>query len=107
MLDDDCYQPSFMDDTLKVIRSIVRSYGEDGVIFLLNHLSDIPECGKEYGLCNCLRYLIEDDRVFPCLKKAVTTVDFSRKNYFAAIRRLNIILDVTVQPCKIDCTICT
>ena len=41
MLDDDCYQPSFMDDTLKVIRSIIRFYGKDGAEYLLTHLSEI------------------------------------------------------------------
>ncbi len=77
MLDDNCYQPSFMDDTLKVIRSIIRSQGKEGAVFLLNHLSDVPECGKEYGLCDSIRYLIVDDVAFPYLKEAVTAVDSS------------------------------
>lgn len=75
MLDDSCYQPSFMEDTLKVIRSIVRFQGKDGAVFLLLHLSDVPEQGKEYGLCDCLRYLIVDDVTFPYLKEAVMAVD--------------------------------
>lgn len=77
MLDDDCYQPSFMDDTLKVIRSIIRYQGKDGAIFLLTHLSDVPERGHEYGLCDSLRYLIVDDAAFSYLKEAVMSVDFS------------------------------
>lgn len=75
MLDDDCYQPSFMDDTLKVIRSIIRFYGKDGAEYLLTHLSDVPDRGKGYGLCDCLRYLIVDDIAFPYLKEAAALVD--------------------------------
>lgn len=77
MLDDDCYQPSFMDDTLKVIRSIIRFQGKDGAAFLLNHLSDVPECGKEYGLFGSIRCLIVDDITFPYLKEAITSVHSS------------------------------
>lgn len=80
MLDDDCYQPSFMDDTLKVIRSIVRFYEKDGAIYFLSHLSDIPEQGKEYGLCDGLWYLIVDDITFSYLKEAIAVVDSSIRN---------------------------
>lgn len=75
MLDDDCYQPSFMDDALKVIRSIIRYQGKDGAIYFLLHLSDVPEQGKEYGLCDSLRYLIVDDVAFPFLKEALMSVE--------------------------------
>lgn len=75
MLDDNCYQPSFMDDTLKVIRSIIRFRGVDGAVFLLLHLNDVPERGKEYGLYRSLRYLIVDDVTYPFLKEAVMLVD--------------------------------
>ena len=85
MLDDNCYQPSFMDDTLKVIRSIIRFQGKDGVIFLLTHLSDVPEQGKEYGLCDSLRYLIVDDVTFSYLKEAVTLVDSSVQEFVRQI----------------------
>ncbi|MCM1467321.1 MAG: hypothetical protein NC086_04170, partial [Alistipes sp.] len=74
MLNDDCDEPSFMDDTLKVIRSIIRYQGRDGAVFLLNHLSDVPECGREYGLYRSLGYLIVDDTAFPYLKEAVSFV---------------------------------
>lgn len=70
MLDDTCYQPSFMDDTLKVIRAIVRFYGTDGAEYLLTHLCDVPDRGREYGLNDSLRYLIADDVAFPYLKEA-------------------------------------
>lgn len=75
MLDDDCYQPSFMDDTLKVIRSIIRFYGKDGAAFFLAHLADVPEQGKQYGLCDSLRYLITNDITYPYLKEAVMSAD--------------------------------
>lgn len=75
MLDDDCYQPSFMDDTLKVIRSIIRYHGKDGAVYLLNHLSDVPQRGKEYGLYDSLQYLIVDDTAYPYLKEAVMAVE--------------------------------
>ncbi len=79
MLDDNCYEPSFMDDTLKVIRSIIRHYKTDGAVFLLTHLSDVPERGKQYGLCDSLRYLIVNDDTFPFLKAAVTQIDGSAR----------------------------
>lgn len=85
MLDDNCYQPSFMDDTLKVIRSIIRYQGKDGVVFLLTHLSDVPEQGKEYGLCDSLRYLIVDDVTFSYLKEAIILVDSSVQEFVRQI----------------------
>ena len=85
MLDDNCYQPSFMDDTLKVIRSIIRFQGKDRVMFLWRHLSDVPEQGKEYGLCDSLRYLIVDDVTFSYLKEAVTLVDSSVQEFVRQI----------------------
>lgn len=85
MLDDNCYEPTFMDDTLKVIRSIIRFQGKDGVIFLLTHLSDVPERGKEYGLCDSLRCLIVDDVTFSYLKEAITLVDSSVQEFVRQI----------------------
>lgn len=75
MLDDDCYQPSFMDDTVKVIRSIIRYHGREGAEFFLTHLSDVPERGKEYGFWYSLRALIVDDVAFPYLREAVLALD--------------------------------
>lgn len=80
MLDDACEEPSFMGDTLKVIRSIIRFYGKDAAVYLLTHLSDVPEGGKEYGLYYSLGYLIADDAAFPHLKEAVVSVDPSVQN---------------------------
>ncbi len=77
MLNDNCYEPSFMDDTLKVIRSIIRFYGKDGAVYFLTHLSDVPEQGIQYGLSDSLRYLICDDVTFPFLKEALISVDQS------------------------------
>ncbi len=77
MLDDNCYQPSFMDDTIKVIRSIIRFYGKDGAVYFLTHLSEVPEHGVQYGLSDSLRYLICDDITFPFLKEALISVDKS------------------------------
>lgn len=85
MLDDDCYQPSFMDDTLKVIRSIVRFHGKDAAIYLLSHLSDVPERGKEYGLCYSLRCLAVDDIAFSHLKEAVNVANVSVRNLLSQI----------------------
>lgn len=85
MLDDDCYQPSFMDDTLKVIRSIIRFHGKDGAIYLLSHLSDVPERGQEYGLCDSLCYLIADDITFPYLKEAIPLTDASVRDLLTRI----------------------
>lgn len=85
MLDDDCYQPSFMDDTLKVIRSIIRHQGKDGAVYLLLHLSDVPERGKEYGLSDSLRYLIVDDVTFPFLKEALMLVEPSVQEFVRQI----------------------
>jgi len=87
MLDDDCYQPSFMDDTLKVIRSIIRHQGRDGAIYFLTHLSDVPERGRQYGLCDGLCYLIVDDMAFPYLKEAVVSVDSSVREFVLKIMK--------------------
>jgi len=85
MLDDNCYQPSFMDDTLKVIRSIIRYYKTDGAVYLLNNLSKVPERGKQYGLCDSLRYLIVDDEAFPYLKEAAAQTDGSARELLRGI----------------------
>ncbi|MBD5135479.1 MAG: hypothetical protein HDT39_05875 [Lachnospiraceae bacterium] len=85
MLDDNCYQPSFMNDTLKVIRSIIRYHGREGAVFFLTHLSDIPEHGQEYGLCYSFRYLIVDDVAFPYLKEAVMFVNPSIQEFILKI----------------------
>ncbi len=85
MLDDDCYQPSFMDDTLKVIRSIIRYRGKDGAVFLLTHLPNVPEHGRQYGLCDSLRYLIADDVTFLYLKEAIMLVDSSVQEFVRQI----------------------
>lgn len=85
MLDDDCYQPSFMDDTLKVIRSIIRFRGKEGAAYLLAHLSDVPERGREYGLCDSLRYLLVDDAAFPYLREAVIEAGSSEQELLRRI----------------------
>lgn len=75
MLDDDCYQPSFMDDTLKVIRSIIRFQGKAGAVYFLKHLPDVPQHGKKYGLHYSIHYLVADDSAFQYLKEAVSEVE--------------------------------
>lgn len=87
MLDDDCYQPSFMDDTITVIRSIIKFRGVDGAVYLLLHLNEVPECGKGYGLCDNLRFLIYDDVSYPFFKEAVTRVDSSVREFVRQIIR--------------------
>ena len=44
-------------------------------MYLLNHLSDVPQRGKEYGLYDSLHYLIVDDTAYPYLKEAVMAVE--------------------------------
>lgn len=85
MLDDACEEPSFMGDTLKVIRSIIRFYGKEAAVYLLTHLSDVPQRGKEYGLYYSLSYLITDDAAFPYLKEAAMSVDPSTQNFLHRI----------------------
>ena len=75
MFDDNCFEISQMHDTLDVIFSIVKFQGRDGVVFLLNHLSDVPEQGKEFGLWYGLLDLMRDDVVFSYLKEVITLVD--------------------------------
>lgn len=85
MLDDDCFELSFMDETLKVIRSIVRCYGKDGALYLLSHLADVPEQGKGYGLYYCLKYLVHDETTFPYLMEAAPFLDDSARDLLLRI----------------------
>ncbi len=71
MLDDDCYQPSFMDTILKIIHNIVCYYQLEGVTYLLSHLHEVPSRGYEYGLFWSVRYLMKDDSVYPLVKEAL------------------------------------
>ena len=75
MLDDDCYQPSFMDTIIKIIHNIVRFYQLEGVTYLLSHLHEVPSRGYVYGLFWSVRYLIKDDSVYPFVKEALMQIN--------------------------------
>lgn len=79
MLDDWCYQPSFMDTILEIIHNIVVFYGLNGVIFLLTHFKDVPERARQYGLIGSLRRLMNDEVTYPLLKKALKQIDPSAR----------------------------
>lgn len=74
MLDDDCYQPSFMNTIIKIIHNIVRFYQLEGVIYLLSHLHEVPSRGYVYGLFWSVRYLIKDNSVYPLVKEALAQI---------------------------------
>lgn len=74
MLDDDCYQPSFMDTIIKIIHNIVCYYQLEGVIYLLSHLHEVPSRGYVFGLFSNVRYLINDDSVYPLVKEALVQI---------------------------------
>ena len=61
MLDDNCYQPSFMDTIMNIIHNIVCYYQLGGVTYLLSHLHEV-------------RYLIKNDAVYPLVKEALTQI---------------------------------
>ena len=71
MLDDSCYQPSFMDTIVKIIHNIVRCHQAEGVAYLLSHLQEVPSRGYEYGLFWNVRYLLKDDSVYSFVKEAL------------------------------------
>ncbi len=71
MLDDSCYQPSFMDTILTIIHNIVKQYQSDGVVYLLTHLHEVPARGYGYGLFFTLRQMMEDDETYQLMKNAV------------------------------------
>lgn len=74
MLDDDCYQPSFMDTIMKIIHNIVCYYQLKGVTYLLSHLHEVPSRGYEYGLFQNVRYLIKNDSAYPLVKEALMQI---------------------------------
>ncbi|MDE7203948.1 MAG: hypothetical protein K2O91_19125 [Lachnospiraceae bacterium] len=74
MLDDDCYQPSFMDTIIKIIHNIVCYYQLEGVTYLLSHLHEVPSRGYVFGLFSNVRYLINDDSVYPLVKEALAQI---------------------------------
>lgn len=74
MLDDNCYQPSFMDTIMNIIHNIVCYYQSGGVTYLLSHLHEVPSRGYELGLFRNIRYLIKNDAVYPLVKEALTQI---------------------------------
>lgn len=71
MLDDSCYQPSFMDNITAIIHNIARYYQLEGVKFLLAHLSEVPRRGYMFGLFVNVQLLIKDDVTYQLMKEAV------------------------------------
>lgn len=74
MLDDSCYQPSFMDTITKIIHNIVHHYQLEGVVFLLSHLHEVPRRGYYFGLFDIVRRLISDDMTYQLMKDAMGLV---------------------------------
>ena len=74
MLDDNCYQPSFMDTIMNIIHNIVCYYQLGGVTYLLSHLHEVPSRGYELGLFHNVRYLIKNDAVYPLVMEALTQI---------------------------------
>ena len=85
MLDDDCYQPSFMDTIIKIIHNIVCYYQSEGVVYLLSHLHEVPRRGYEYGLFQNVRYLIKNDSVYPLVKEALSQINPNDSEFFLQI----------------------
>lgn len=71
MLDDSCYQPSFMENITTIIHNIVRYYQLEGVNFLLSHLSVVPEKAYLFGLFVNMRCLIKDEETYQLMKEAI------------------------------------
>lgn len=76
MLDDSCYQPSFMATITVIIHNIVRHYQLKGVVFLLSHLHEVPSRGYRLGLFVNIRRLITDDLTYEWMKNAIESVPF-------------------------------
>lgn len=74
MLNDTCYQPSFMATITVIIHNIVRHYQLKGVLFLLSHLHEVPSRGYEFGLFVNIRRLITDDLTYEWMKNAIESV---------------------------------
>lgn len=74
MLDDDCYQPSFMDTIIRIIHNIACYYQLEGITYLLTHLREVPSRGYEYGLFGSVRSLIKDDSAYPLVKEALVQI---------------------------------
>lgn len=74
LLDDSCYQPSFMDTVTEIIHNIVRHYEVEGVVYLLSHLHEVPEKGYEFGLFVNICRLIKDDTTYQFMKEALASV---------------------------------
>jgi len=85
MLDDSCYQPSFMDTIVKIIHNIVRFYQLEGVTYLLSHLNQVPRRGYEYGLFWSVRYLINDENVYPIVKESLGQIRSKEREFVLQI----------------------
>lgn len=80
MLDDSCYQPSFMETVTTIIHNIARHYQSDGVVFLLSHLQEVPRRGYGCGLFGIVYRLIKDDATYPFMKTAIGLVSSDTLN---------------------------
>lgn len=74
MLDDNCYQPSFMETVVTLILNIVRFYQLEGVVYLLSHLHEVPSRGHKYGLHGSVCCLVKDDTLYPLVKEALARI---------------------------------
>lgn len=85
MLDDDCYQPSYMDTIMKIIHNIVCYYQLEEVTYLLSHLHEVPSRGYEYGLFRNVRYLIENNSVYALVKEALMQISHGDREFVLQI----------------------
>lgn len=74
MLDDSCYQPSYMDTVTKIIHNIACFYQSEGVAYLLSHLQEVPERGRMFGWSVTIHLLIRDDAAYAWMKESLKTL---------------------------------
>lgn len=78
MLDDWCFELSWMDHLVDIIVNIAYFYKIDGIVFLLSNLKNVPERGRLHGQFRIMqRFLTEN--IYPIVKEAVKHINQSEK----------------------------
>ncbi|WP_313129893.1 hypothetical protein [Anaerocolumna sp.] len=74
MLDDWCFELSWMEQVVDIIVNIACFYRINGIVFLLSNLKNVPEKGRLFGQFRVMQRLLAEN-IYPTVKEAVKQIN--------------------------------
>lgn len=74
MLDDWCFELSWMEHVVDIIVNIACFYKINGIVFLLSNLKNVPEKGRLFGQFRVMQRLLAEN-IYPIVKEAVKQIN--------------------------------